>query len=130
MGEYLPNTTMLMLKNIAEFTLKQIPAPDRLLLPAPLDDKQKREVGLKIHSAIKRVAWKSLCDPNSEIYKTWSNTLSFLHDPKFISGIVIAAFIKQGISIIMVVSAVVALVIRFGINVFCEYTEPSILMDR
>ena len=53
------------------FSRKQLPAADIKLLADPRDRINDEEVGRTVFSSIKRVLWRSLCDPSSDIYQAW-----------------------------------------------------------
>jgi hypothetical protein len=124
-----PQSSINLLEQMQKENLKLISGPDRLLLSEPIDPKKLKENGSKLNHALKRVVWKTLCDPENEVYKSWSSGLSLVHDKKYIAAAVTSVFIKQEICFGMIAASIVALAIRFGVSVFCEIYEPGILME-
>lgn len=130
MGQEIPTGVFGLLDNIKDEAFKQISAPDKKLLESPLDRTKNRENGVRLNSAIKKVIWKSLCDPDDEVYKAWSKGLAVVHDKKYIATAITAVFIKEEICLGLLAASIVALAIRFGVSVFCEMYDPGVLMER
>lgn len=129
-AQNIPLTALYLLEQVQTENLRLIPGPDRKLLPEPIDIKKIQESGSKLNSALKKVVWKALCDPENDVYKAWSKGLSVVHDKKYIAAAISSAFIKQEIFYGLIAISVVALAIRFGVNVFCELYDPGVLMER
>ncbi len=90
----------------------------------------REKVGKTVFSSVKRVLYNSLCDPKSDIYQTWfTNGMKAVLDKKYISAAVIAALSGLGIGIRALAISVVALIIKFGIEVYCEKFKPQNLME-
>jgi hypothetical protein len=130
MGQEIPGNVFGILDEIKDEVFRQISAPDKKLLESPVDHTKNRENGLRLNSAVRKVVWKSLCDPEDEVYKAWSKGLSLVHDKKYIATAITAVFIKEQICFGLLAASVVALAIRFGVNIFCEMYEPGVLMER
>lgn len=131
LGSSLPPKSSIILNDIRSTYQNRLPAPERLFLPAPLTEDTKEELGKRANSALKRVAWRSLCDKESELYQAWSNGLSVVYDKKYIASAIVAAFGSFSISGTMIAASVAALAIKFGVKVFCETFAPqSLMIDR
>jgi hypothetical protein len=72
MGKAIPKKSVDILTEVRDAYTNRLPAPDRKMLPPPIVEENKEALGKRASSALKRVAWKSICSPNSEIYKAWS----------------------------------------------------------
>lgn len=131
MGRAVPQKSVDLLADVRETYTLRLPAPDRKMLPPPISDDNKEELGKRASSALKRVAWRAICSPESDVYKAWSQGLSVVYDKKYIAGAIVASFNSVNISAVMIAASAAALAIKFGAEVFCETFAPSSLMiDR
>lgn len=131
MGQAVPQRSIDLLSSVRDMYTLRLPAPDRKLLPPPITEDNKEELGKRASSALKRVAWRAVCSPNSEIYKAWNQGLSVVYDKKYIAGAIVASFNSVSISAVMIAASAAALAIKFGAEVFCETFAPnSIMIDR
>ena len=131
MGKAIPSKSIDLLSDVRNAYKLRLPAPDRKFLPPPLTEDTKEELGKRANSALKRVAWRALCNPESDMYKAWSQGLSIVYDKKYIAGAIVASFNSFNISATMVAASAAALAIKFGAEVFCETFSPSSMMiDR
>ena len=131
MGKAVPGQAIDILTNLRDAYQLRLPAPDKKFLPPPLTKEAKQELGRRASSALKRIAWRSICSPDSEIYKAWSQGLSVVYDKKYITLAIVAAFNSWNITITMLAASAAALAIKFGAEVFCEtFTPDSIMIDR
>lgn len=128
-GQSIPNSTLELFIENQNQLLKLIPPKDKKALPEPIKQKDIPKLGKRFTSAIKRVIWKAICNPNSEIYKAWSEGLSIVHDKKWISIAVINSLMKFSIGIPMIAASIIALAVRFGVDVFCETFAPEDIME-
>ncbi|EKF9850524.1 TPA: hypothetical protein RUZ94_003531 [Vibrio cholerae] len=128
MGKAVPKQSIEMLNHVRETYQLRIAHTDKKLLPPPLTEDTKVELGKRANTALKRVAWRALCSPESEIYKAWSNGLSVVYDKKYIAGAIVASFNSFSISATMIAASAAALAIKFGAEVFCETFAPKSMM--
>jgi len=131
MGKAIPQKSIDLLSEVRTTYTLRLSAPDRKFLPPPITEDTKEELGKKANSALKRVAWRALCSPESEIYKAWNQGLSVVYDKKYIATAIAASFNSFSISTTMIAASAVALAIKFGAEVFCEtFTPNSMMIDR
>ncbi len=131
MGNAIPKKAINLLTEVRDAYQNQLPGPDRKFLPAPLTEDTKEELGKRASSALKHVAWRALCSPDSDIYKAWTQGLSIVYDKKYITTAIVASFNSVSISVTMIAASAAALAIKFGAEVFCEIFAPkSIMIDR
>ncbi|MCP1466578.1 hypothetical protein [Pseudomonas sp. S3E17] len=128
MGKAVPKDSIDILKEVRDTYQLNLPKPDVKFLPPPLTEETKLELGKRASSALKRVAWRAICNPESEVYKAWSQGLSVVYDKKYIAGAIVTSFSSFSISATMIAASAVALAIKFGVEVFCETFVPSGLM--
>ncbi|MEZ4805379.1 MAG: hypothetical protein R2852_07820 [Bacteroidia bacterium] len=72
-GQSSPKATKDLIFLIYDFSTKQLPTNERLTLTSPDQKIKDAEVGITVFQSVKRVVYNSLCNPDSEIYKTWFN---------------------------------------------------------
>lgn len=128
MGRAVPQRSVDILADIRDTYTHRLPAPDRKMLPPPITEENKEALGKRASSALKRVAWRAICSPESEIYKAWSQGLSVVYDKKYIASAIVASFNSVNISAIMIAASAAALAIKFGAEIFCETFAPSSMM--
>ncbi len=128
MGRAIPPKSINILTDIRDAYVLRLPPSDKKMLPAPINEKNKKDLGLRASAALKRVAWRAICDPNSEIHKAWSEGLSIVYDKKYITAAIITSFNSLNISGVMLAASAVALAIKFGVEVFCETFAPKSIM--
>lgn len=124
-------------REVTDFLLKVDAAAKRSLtakeikyLPPPEDLVKNSEVGRTVFGSLKVVLWRSLCNPESEIYKAWfSRGFSFVLSKKYFGTVVAAAMIDLGIGIKALAVSVTAMVIKMGVEVYCEHCRPEGIMD-
>jgi hypothetical protein len=131
MGRAIPQKSIDLLSEVRNTYKLRLPAPDRKFLPPPLTEDTKEELGKRANSALKRVAWRALCNPESDIYKAWTQGLSVVYDKKYIASAIVASFNSFSISATMIAASAAALAIKYGAEVFCETFAPnSMMIDR
>jgi len=76
--------------------------------------------------------YRSLCDPTSEIYKVWFNKgFGFVLNKFYIGSAITSVLADLGIGMKAVAIPIVALLIKFGIEVYCERYKPvGIMLER
>lgn len=128
MGKVVPKQAIDLLGEVRDAYQLRLPAPDRKFLPPPLNEETKQELGVRANSALKRVAWRAVCSPESDIFKAWNQGLSVVYDKKYIAGAIVAAFNSWSITTAMLAASAAALAIKFGAEVFCETFAPESIM--
>jgi hypothetical protein len=129
-GQALPEYAKNVLFRIDNFSKNQLPTAEKLKLPSPTEVVENKKVGKTLFSSAKRVMYKSLCDPNSDIYKAWFNQgMGIVLNKTFIVTAITQAFLNIGIGVKAIIIPIAALVLKFGIEVYCEKYQPSDLMN-
>ncbi|HLP37734.1 hypothetical protein [Lacibacter sp.] len=129
-GKVLPKLTKDLLYEIDEFSKKQLSYKEQKLLPPPEDVIKDEEAGRTMFKSFKRVVYKSLCDPTSEVYKGWyTNAVGLTTDKKYISGAIAAALAGYGIGFSMLGVSAAALILRFGLDIYCERYKPATVTE-
>lgn len=130
LGKSLPKQTKDILFQIDDFSKNQLPSAEKKMLPSPKDMIKDETAGKTVFQSLKRVIYKSLCDPESEIYQAWfKNGLGVVLDKKYIASAVTTALMGLGIGFKALAIYAVALIIRFGLDVYCEHYKPIRIME-
>jgi hypothetical protein len=99
-------------------------------LPSPAEIERKVEQGKSFFDSLKLVIWKSLCDPQSEIYKAWyTNGIAQVFTKKYYAVVVSTAFLDLGFAAKAVAVPITALMMKIGIEVYCEKYKPGEILD-
>ena len=129
-GTNVPQHTKHLLFQVHEFSTKQLPFTEKLGLPSPEQKIKDKEVGKTVFQSIKRVIYNSLCDPKSEIYKAWyNNGMAIVLSKNYIRTAVLSCLTNLGIGFKLITASVIALIMKFGLEVYCERYKPTDLME-
>lgn len=129
-GKTIPRLTKDLLYEVDKFSKNQLPYKEKNMLPPPEELIKDEPAGRTVFSAFKRVVYKSLCDPTSEVYKAWySNGVGSVVDKKYITAAVALALTGQGIGIVALAISAAALIIRFGLDIYCERYKPATVTE-
>ena len=129
LGESLTRPQVDLLLRAYEFSHGQLPPAERRLLPSPEDKRKRREVGKTIYRATKRAIWKALCDPESDTYQMWFHRgLMMAVDRKVIGLAIASALSGIGLGMYAIAIPLTAVVIKLGVDVYCESYTPEGLM--
>jgi hypothetical protein len=71
MGDALPPATVAFLLRVDAVAKRGLTEKEVRLLPGEGEILARAELGRTTFHSFKRVLWKSLCDPKSEVYKAW-----------------------------------------------------------
>jgi hypothetical protein len=112
-GKAAPKATRKMLSVLNDFSSEQLSS-------------QHAAVGLTVFESIKRVMYHSLCRPESDLYKAWfNNGMQRLLSKEYISAMVTTCLINLGIGMQLLAAYFIALITKFGIEVYCEKYKPA-----
>lgn len=129
-GQASPKATKDLIFLVYDFSTKQLPSNERIALPSPDQKIKDAEVGQTVFQSVKRVIYNSLCSPDSEIYKTWfNNGMQMVLSKGFIRTAVISCLVNLGIGVKLIAASIIALIMKFGIEVYCDKYKPLGLME-
>lgn len=129
LGAGMPHAEVEEARQLYEYSRKLLPPAQQRLLPSPEKKRQKRQEGRTVWDAAKRVIWRALCDPKSDLYKMWfQGGVRPMTDYKMIAGAVAAALAGASIGYIALAAAGTAFVLKAGVEVFCEVTSDDTVM--
>ncbi|OJU75140.1 MAG: hypothetical protein BGO09_07925 [Bacteroidetes bacterium 47-18] len=129
-GKSSPQATKDLIYLVYEYSTKQLPSAERLALPSPDQKVKDKEVGLTVFESVKRVVYNSLCNPKSDIYKTWfNNGMQVVLSKGYIKSAVISCLINIGFGVSMIAASIIALITKFGIEVYCTKYKPKYVSE-
>jgi hypothetical protein len=127
-GGALPANAILALTNVNTYALQQIRPSDQKALPAPRESQQPPALGKKTLAVFQRIAWRTFCDPESEIFKLWSKGLPGLSNHKIMAGAVAATLTGWNIGLPVLGAGLAAALIKFTADHFCDVCKPEVFM--
>jgi hypothetical protein len=114
-----PKAGVLLLREIRDYSILQLPAPERKFLPADEFTEQPKNIGMRAMAVIRRIAWRAVCDPDSTIYKAWSKKIPKVYNEAYFATALTATFTNWKIGAPLLVSGVVATVLKYAAHEFC-----------
>ena len=130
-GNSVPTASINLLRDVRTYSLNQLPAPDRKLLPSPEKAEEPKKIGKTTFAIIKRIAWKTICNPDSTIYKLWKKRIPKVFNEGYFSAAVVTTMGDFKIGIPLLASGISALVMKYTAEEFCDISKPKGLMiDR
>lgn len=130
-GNSVPSSGMILLRDMRDYSIKLLPAPDQKLLPAPEASEKPLTVGKKTMAILKRISYKSLCDENSELYELWAKQTPKVFDKKYFATSLAVSMASWQIGLPMLAAGVAAIAMKSSAEVYCEMAKPKTLMiDR
>jgi hypothetical protein len=129
-GENVPSNAIGILFRVDDFSKKQLSTAERKRLSSPKEALNNEKVGKTLFSSVKRTMYKSICDPESDIYKTWFNDgLKLVLNKNYLGIAVTSVFLGLGIGIKSLAIYIAALILKFGIEVYCDKYRPEGIME-
>jgi len=126
----LPRAVIDFVFRIDMVTRKQLTITEVLYLPSPSAMEKKVEQGKSFFASLKLVIWKSLCDPESEIYKAWyTNGMAHVLSKKYYAFVITAALVDLGFAVKAVAVPATALLMKLGLEVYCDRYKPGEILD-
>lgn len=130
-GNSVPTSGILLLRDVRNYSIKQLPAPDQKLLPAPENAEKPLNIGKRTLALLRRIAWKTFCQPDSEIYKVWSQRMPKMFGEGYFAAAIVATLKSWTIGAPMIASGIVAIALQYSAEEFCELAKPKgIMMDH
>lgn len=127
-GKSVPSASVKLLSDVRTYSLQQLPAPDRLLLPSPQQAAEPKHIGQATFALLRRIAWKTFCVPSSPVYKLWSKRVPKVFNDGYFAAAVVTALSDFRIGIPLLASGLVALAMKYTAEEFCELAKPKGLM--
>jgi hypothetical protein len=130
LGELVPEEAVHFFERVQNASRKQLTAKEVQYLPLPKDERKALPLGKTLFSALNRVIWRSLCDPDSEVYKMWfTDGLKAVLNKKVLTASIIVALSGLKLGFFGIAVHVTSIVLKTGLEVVCEVWRPSGIMD-
>lgn len=129
LGRSIPYRAFQLLREVRQDAILQLTIPDRKLLPAPGHASQAHYVGKRAFTVLKRVGWKTFCDPTSALFKLWSQRSPKVFNEGYFASAAAATFQNWRIGIPILAAGVAAIVMKHGAEEFCTWTRPESIME-
>ena len=128
-GDALPEQVRDFLQQVDELARRGIPPAEQRYLPPPRHLLERGQLGRTVMGSIRRVLWRSLCDPDSDLYKAWVHEgMGVVLSKKYVAAALTASLTGLGIGLKALAVSAAALVMRFGLEVFCDGYAPEAIM--
>lgn len=128
-GRSLPSEVVERIFRVYDFARTQVPPAEQRYLPSSKERRRQKEVGRTVVDAAKEVVWRSLCDPDSDVYKLWFESgLQAVVNKKVVGGAVVLALSGMSIGWMTLAATLTAMVFKMGLEVFCEVAKPQSLL--
>ena len=130
LGQVVPAERMELLEIVRKHTRKQLTADERKALPSPESMRRAVHHGETIFGALKRVVWRAVCDPESDLYRTWwtNGIQAVITDKKTLYVTIAATLASQSIANVAIAAYLSALMLKMGLELYCERTKPEPIM--
>ncbi len=127
-GNSVPIASLNLLADVRTFSILQLPAPDRKLLPPPEKAEEPRNIGRTTFALLRRIAWKTFCKADSPIYKLWSKKAPKVFSDGYFAAAVVTTMSDFRIGVPLLASGLAALAMRYTAEEFCELSKPKGIM--
>ena len=125
----LPPAALQALRQLRGEVVLMLPPSDRLALPASNQATSELNLGKRVKGFVKRVIWRTVCDPDSPIYKAWSVKLPEVYGVSYFASAVATAFQNFRIGVPVLAAGVIAIMMKSMATEFCQATSPTPVMD-
>jgi len=127
-GNSVPVAGIELLKDVRNYSINQLSPPDRKMLPSPEKAEAPQKIGRITFALLRRIAWKTFCDPESSIYKLWSKRVPKIFNEGYFSAAIVTTMNDFRMGLPMLASGIVALIMKYSAEEFCEMSKPKGLM--
>lgn len=127
-GDLLPASTGFLLGDVRDFATLMLPPCDQKALSAPRDTTPKETIGKKTEAALKRIGWRTLCAPDSSIYKMWKQRIPNVFSEGYFAVAISTTLAQWKIGIPQLGIGILAIAMRYGCQDFCDTFKPEGLM--
>lgn len=126
-GTNIPKTALFLTENIKDYSIKLLPVGDQKLLTPPASV-STTEFGKKVIETVKRAGWRTVCDSDSEIYHLWKKQVPDVFNKGYFASAIAATCMKFSIGLPILATGVVAVLMKYGAEEFCDRYQPLDIM--
>jgi hypothetical protein len=128
-GDALPADVVDFVKQVDDLARRLLPKGEVRYLPPPRHLLEKDVLGRTAVGAVRRVLWRALCDPDSDLHRMWfAKGMGVVFSKPYIATAVTAALAGGGIGLKALAVSAAAFALKFGIEVFCVRFGPTPVM--
>ncbi|MDB6013961.1 MAG: hypothetical protein JWL65_6211 [Gammaproteobacteria bacterium] len=127
-GNSVPVAGIRLLGEVRKFSIQQLPESDQKLLPSSKISEDAKHIGKTTFAVLRRVAWKTFCNPDSAIYKMWAKRVPQVFNQGYFAAAVVSTMENSRIGIPLLASGVAALVMKYSAEEFCRVSKPKGIM--
>lgn len=130
-GSALPCEMVEFVSKVDAASRKQLTMTELTYLPPPVTAAKKIEQGKSFFKSLKLVLWKSVCDPNSDIFKAWyTNGVAQVLSKKYYAVVIASALYDMGFAVKAVAIPATALLMKIGLETYCDRYRPKEILDN
>lgn len=127
-GSSISKDVLHQIEGIKDYSIKLLPPRDQKLLQPLKAPESDVTFGKKIVETIKRISWRAICDPNSQIYNLWSKQIPEVFDKGYFASAVATTCAQYSIGLPIMAAGVVAIIMKYSAMDFCERFQPKDIM--
>ncbi len=127
-GQSIPVSCFNGLPEINEAAGLNLTYEEKKLLPAPPDPSEAKKNAPRVMKIVGAIIWKKICSPESPVYQEWvKKGYNAVVNHNVITTIVVASFASVKIGLACLATAVVAFLVKCGLEGFCEVYQPDLM---
>ena len=127
-GSSVPKTVLYQIEGIKDYSIKLLPPRDQKLLQPAKALESDVTFGKKIVETMKRISWRAICDPESQIYILWSKQVSEVFNKGYFAVALAVTCAQYSIGLPIIATGVVAIIMKYSAVEFCERFRPNDIM--
>jgi tetratricopeptide (TPR) repeat protein len=116
------------IEGIKDYSIKLLPPKDQKLLPPAKELENDVTFGKRIAETIKRISWRAICDPKSQIYNLWNKQIPEVFNKGYFASAVAVTLAQYSIGLPLIAAGVVAIIMKYSAMDFCERFKPKDIM--
>ena len=127
-GSSVPKSVLHQIEGIKDYSVKLLPPRDQKLLQPGKTRESDVSFGKKIVETMKRISWRAICDPNSQIYILWSKQVPEVFNKGYFAAALAVTCAQFSIGLPIIATGVVAIIMKYSANEFCDRFKPNDIM--
>lgn len=127
-GQVIPRNLYDAITGIKDYSVNLLPAHDQKLLYPARKTISKAKFGKKIIGSIHRIVWRSVCNPDSQIFKLWNKKIPEVYNQGYFLVAVATTYAKFSLGFPLLASGVLAIMMQYSAKEFCENYSPQDIM--
>ena len=116
------------IEGIKDYSIKLLPPRDQKLLQPAKALENDVTFGKRIVETIKRISWRTICEPKSQIYNLWNKQIPEVFNKGYFASAVAVTLAQYSIGLPLIAAGVVAIIMKYSAMDFCERFKPKDIM--